>query len=228
MSEYNFLGLVNDVNGRLNEVALTDQNFYTASGWYSQAKEAVNSAIMHISQKNDKWPFYFQTTTMALTPSQIKYSYPDGAESIKMDSFRLIKSASLNNDTTYLTEGDYEQALKDSLDVDSGDYNVGIPSTVFRYPDLSFGVYPAPSSAFNLKYEWYKLPATLDQYNDVPDIPYQWRHIIVNGAMMYAYMFRGDPDSSSLMQTIFEDNIKYMKRVYENRYVSVRDTRVRR
>ena len=47
---YNFLGLVNDINHRLNEVALTSSNFATAVGYYSIAKDAVNSAVRHINQ----------------------------------------------------------------------------------------------------------------------------------------------------------------------------------
>ena len=40
---YNFLGLVNEVNRRLNEVELTSSNFATAIGYYNTAKDAVNS-----------------------------------------------------------------------------------------------------------------------------------------------------------------------------------------
>ena len=35
---YNFLGLVNEVNRRLNEVELTTSNFAAATGYYSTAK----------------------------------------------------------------------------------------------------------------------------------------------------------------------------------------------
>ena len=33
---YDFIGLVNEVNRRLNEVELTTSNFSTATGFYSQ------------------------------------------------------------------------------------------------------------------------------------------------------------------------------------------------
>ena len=42
---YDFLGLVNAVNRRLNEVELSSANFATATGFYSQAKDAVNASI---------------------------------------------------------------------------------------------------------------------------------------------------------------------------------------
>lgn len=54
---YNFLGLVNDVNRRLNEVELTTSNFANAVGYYAQAKDAVNSAIRHVNFDQFEWPF---------------------------------------------------------------------------------------------------------------------------------------------------------------------------
>ena len=54
---YNFLGLVNAMNRRLNEVELTSSNFATATGFYSQAKDAVNAAIRYINQSEYFWSF---------------------------------------------------------------------------------------------------------------------------------------------------------------------------
>ena len=48
---YDYLGLVNDVNRRLNEVELTSANFASTTGYYSFAKDSVNSAIRHINQE---------------------------------------------------------------------------------------------------------------------------------------------------------------------------------
>ena len=39
---YDFLGLVNDVNRCLNEVALTTANFASTTGYYSFVKESIN------------------------------------------------------------------------------------------------------------------------------------------------------------------------------------------
>ena len=40
---YNYLGLVNDCNKRLNEVALTTTDFAATTGYYSFVKDSVNS-----------------------------------------------------------------------------------------------------------------------------------------------------------------------------------------
>ena len=39
---YNYLGLVNDVNRRLNEVELTSSNFDSDIGEYAMVKDAIN------------------------------------------------------------------------------------------------------------------------------------------------------------------------------------------
>ena len=54
---YNYLGLVNDINRRLNEVELTESNFAATTGFYSFAKDAVNASIRHINQEEFEWPF---------------------------------------------------------------------------------------------------------------------------------------------------------------------------
>ena len=62
----------------------------------------------------------------------------------------------------------------------------------------------------------------------MPTIPEQFRHVIVNGAMHFAYMFRGETQESMLMQTKFETEIKQMRSLYINRYDYARSTVVNR
>ncbi len=224
MQPYNFLGLVNTLNNRLNEVELTEANFNSAIGWYSQAKEAVNAAIQHISNQEHQWPFYYEQEDLVLTEGQVRYPYPLESQTLKMDSFRLISGPNINQRGHYLKEVDYEEILEHNTNIDfvGTDILKGRPEKVFRYPDFTIGVYPAPFDGYTLRYEWYRLPPTLEEAVDVPIIPEQWRHVITNGAMMYAYMFRGDNEAAGMMQAIFDNNIKLMRKVYENRYVYAR------
>ena len=64
---YNFLGLVNAINRRLNEVELTSSNFATATGFYSQAKDAVNAAIRYLNQSEYFWAFNHNTKEQTLS-----------------------------------------------------------------------------------------------------------------------------------------------------------------
>ena len=49
---YDYIGLVNDVNRRLNEVELTATNFATATGEYSMIKDAVNASLVLLINMN--------------------------------------------------------------------------------------------------------------------------------------------------------------------------------
>lgn len=224
MEPYNFLGLVNGLNHRLNEVPLTEANFASADGWYMQAKQAVNAAIEHITHQETRWPWYYQEEQLVLTPGQIRYDYPEDAQILKTDSFRLLKDPSIRGNL--LEEGDYEELLY-SRDLDSSEVTEGVPRTVFRYPDRTFGIYPAANDDYTLIYEYYKVPEELADADDVPAIPRQWKHVITNGAMMYAYLFRSDSQAAKMMEELFDNNLGHMRKVYENRYTKIRSSVLR-
>lgn len=217
---FNFLSLVNDVNARLNEVPLTEANFNSAGGWYSQAKEAVNSAIRDINMEDVLWPWNFIKQEEVLVPGQVKYSYPTNAQWLSFDTFRVRWDTP--NSTRRLLQKDYEHMLELRPDIDSLNVARGIPEIVFRYPDLSYGIYPSSNDTHTLIYDYYSLPPSLEEAMDVPFIPEQWRHCIINGAMYHAFIFRGDPEGAVALQQKFIRDIKVMRRNYENRYEYVR------
>lgn len=226
---YNFLGLVNDINKRLNEVELTEANFSSAIGFYGAAKDSVNGALRHINQSAFEWPFNHVTQTQVLTPGTIRYDYPSGVKTIDFDSFRIKRSASFGNDTRKLNIISYEEYLERYIDAEYDTSNTGIrtiPRAVFRTPDQDFGVYPPPDNAYELVYESYSVPSDLDAATDVPTVPEQFRYVIVDGAMYFAYLFRGNTQDATIQFQKFEEGIKDMRTLYINRYEYVRDTRV--
>ena len=86
---YDFLGLVNDVNRRLNEVSLTSSNFDTATGEYGMIKDAVNSSIRYINQHEYEWPYIHVTAEETMTAGVVRYAFPADAKTIYFDSFRI-------------------------------------------------------------------------------------------------------------------------------------------
>lgn len=225
---YDFLGLTNDVNRRLNEVELTSSTFASAVGFYSSLKEGVNSALRTINHQEFEWPFNHILAEEELSTGVTRYSYPSDAKSVDMDSFRIKRDATLGNETKRLRILSYEDYLDKHVD---DEYNTGdtsirsIPTHVFRSPSQEFGVHPVPDKDYPLVYEYYTFPADLILYSDVPTVPEQFRSIIVEGAMYYAYMFRGDNESSQLSLQKFNQGIKDMRGIYINRYEYLRDTR---
>lgn len=227
---YNFLTLVNDVNGRLNEVPLTSTTFANAIGYYSLAKEAVNSSIRKINQEQFEWPFNHVTQEDTLVAGTVRYAFQADCKTVDMDSFRIKRNNSLNVESKKLTLISYEEYLERFVDAeyDTTEGNRAVPYYVFRTPSLQYGVYPSPDKAYELVYEYYSVPSELTLHSDVPTIPEQFRHVIVDGAMYHVYLFRGDLNSAELSNQRFMAGISDMKTLLINRYEYLRSTVVLR
>jgi hypothetical protein len=227
---YNFLGLVNEVNRRLNEVELTSVNFASAGGFYNTAKDSVNSALRHINHEESNWPWNHVLEEEVLTAGTIRYDYPTDAKVLNMDSFRIRRDADLNVATTKLKSLDYQEYLDKYIDYEynSSTSKRSLPTHVVRAPSQEFLIIPAPDQDYELDYEYYRNPVSLELYDDVPSVPLEFKHIIVDGAMFYAFQFRGDTQASQIAQQKFEAGVKYMRSLYINRYDYIRSTVVDR
>jgi hypothetical protein len=227
---YNFLGLVNDVNRRLNEVELTSNNFANAVGFYGQCKDAVNAAIMDIQQQQFEWPFNFVSQEESLSVGVTRYAFPTDLRTIDMDSFRIKSSESLDSNTVKLKVLNYDEYLEKYVDQE---YNPdtslqGPPQYVFRAPGMEFGVVPAPDKEYEIVYEFYRTNVSLINPTDVPVIPEVYRHVIIEGAMYYTYMFRSNEQAAAIAKNKFEQGIKNMRTILINRYEYVRSTALNR
>ena len=225
---YNFIGLVNEVNRRLNEVEITNTSaaFVAATGFYNTAKDVVNASIRHIQQEEFGWPFNHIEEEETLTAGITRYSYPEDAKSINLDSFRIKRNATLNVETIKLKPMDYQEYLNSHIDYE---YNTStglraVPRFVIRAPSDEFIIIPTPDKAYELVYEYYRNPIDLELYDDVPNIPKEFKYVIIEGAMYYAYQFRGDLQNAQLALSRFETGIKHMRSLYINRYDYLRST----
>lgn len=225
---YDYLNLVNDINRRLNEVELTDANFPTATGYYSFAKDAVNSSIRHINQEEFEWPWNHVEEIEVLAVGEVRYSMPYDSKSVNMNSFRIKRSATLNVETVKLKILSYEEYLDkyaDSQYNSSADTN-SVPRFVVRTPSRELIFHPAPNKAYEVVYEYYRSGYDLETYTDVPTLPEQYRGVIVDGAMYYVYQFRGDMQAAQLAFQKFEQGVKQLRSLHINRTEYLRDTRV--
>tara|TARA_R110000803_G_scaffold177477_1_gene239864 strand:+ start:692 stop:1414 length:723 start_codon:yes stop_codon:yes gene_type:complete len=225
---YDFLGLVNDVNARLNEVQLTSSTFSTASGFYQQGKDAVNSAIRYVNQSQFEWPFNHVEQEDVLTVGTTRYGFPTDMKSPDMDTFRIKRDSTLGNDTRKLTILSYEEYLEKFIDQE---YNEStnlndLPQYVVRTPSGDYALVPPPKEAYTLVYEYFRFPVDLENSTDVPNIPERFRYIIVDGAMYYAYLFRSNSQDAVLMRDKLEEGIKHMRTILTNRTEYVRSTAI--
>ena len=225
---YDFIGLVNDVNRRLNEVELTTANFAGAQGYYNLTKDAVNASMRHIHQEEFEWPWNHAEEEEILTPGEVRYSMPYNSKTVNMNSFRIKRDAAIGVGTTKLTVLNYEEYLDKHVDAEynSGEETRGVPKYVIRAPSREILFVPAPKDAYEVVYEYYATGVDMALFSDVPEIPEQYRHTIVDGAMYYAYVFRGDMQAANLSEAKFKAGIKNMRSVNINRTEYIRDTRV--
>jgi hypothetical protein len=224
----NFLELVNDVCNRVNETELTSANFATAKGFYSTAKNAVNSSIRMINQNEFQWPFNYVESEDILTAGTMRYETPANAKAVDYNTFRVKRDDTFGNRTEMLRELDYEEFLNRYADDEYNTSNTsirGLPHRIVRAPGSMFLVYPSPKEDYTLIYEYYSLPVDLNLYSDVPTTPDAFRHIIEDGAMHYVNNFRNDNESAQIALGKFDKGVKSMRSIYINRTEYVRDTR---
>jgi len=225
---YDYISLVNDVNRRLNEVELTTANFATTTGYYSFAKDSVNSAIRHIQQEEFEWPWNHVEETEVLVTGTARYGFPYDAKTINMNTFRIKRDDTLNVGTHKLKIMSYEEYIDKYVDSEynSNTDNRSTPTHVARTPSREFILYPNPYKAYELVYEYFRTGYDLENHSDVPSLPEQYRYVIVDGAMYYVYQFRGDTQAAQLSFNKFEQGIKQLRSLHINRTDYLRDTRV--
>jgi hypothetical protein len=219
---YDFLGLTNDICRRLNETELTATQFPTATGVYSQLKDSVNAAVRDINQSHFQWPFNHNYDQITLTPGQMRYPLPSNTKYTDFDTVRLERDLTLNVTAKRLTQLSYDEYVSRFIDQEyiTNVSEGSAPEYVVRSQDGDIIVAPMPDKAYSIKYEYYMYPADLVNDTDVPTIPYRYRHVIVDGGMYYAYMFRDNIESARTAFQKFEDGMKRMRvqSVNENLY----------
>lgn len=222
---YDYIGLVNDAARRLNETALTSSNFDTAKGFYPTLKEAVNASIRHINQAHFFWPYNHNKQDLTLTAGTSRYALVSTAKYVDFGSFRVKRNTTLNvGQGRRLPQITYSEYLDVYIDQEyETDSTVGgVPRNVVRTPDEEFIIVPMPDKAYEIEYEYYDRPTDLSSATDVPTIPESFRHVIVDGIMYYAYMFRDNIEMANLSQTKFENGIKNMRTLLVNEHAYFR------
>ena len=227
---YNYLELVNKINRRLNEVELTSSNFASATGFYSQAKDSINSSIRYINQSQYNWPYNHVMQEDTLTANVLRYGFPFDSKTVDMNTFRIKENSTLGNSTRKLKNLSYEEFLEKyvEFEYDEDNSKSSFPTFIVRTPSLEYCVVPAPDKAYKLIYEYYRIPVDLEKFDDVPGIPERFDHVIVDGAMHYAYLFRGNTQDALVAKEKFEEGIKDMRSLLINRYDYVRSSMIPR
>lgn len=140
---FNYLDLTNKVLGPFNEVQLTATSFTNTYGFYMEAQNYVNQAILDIYTEEDtNWPFAYQQGTFTTIVGQQPYTLPSTYFSINWDSFYTpkpyipISSISLSGTTiTVTTSAPHQILVADPAQL----YNINDATGTNLYYNASLG-----------------------------------------------------------------------------------------
>jgi hypothetical protein len=119
-----------------------------------------------------------------------------------------------------LTQLSYDEYVQKYIDEEyKAASEGGEPRYVVRSQDNDIIFVPTPDAAYEIKYEYFMYPNDLTNNTDVPTVPFRYRHVIIDGGMYYAYMFRDNMESASVSYRKFEEGMKRMRVVNVNENV---------
>ena len=155
----------------------------------------------------------------------MRYPLPDEAKYADLDTVRIQRNTSLD-----LGEGrklgilSYTEYLSKYIDQEfETDVTKGsVPEYVVRSQDGDIIFAPMPDKAYTVEYEFFMFPADLSLHDDVPTIPFRFKHVIVDGAMYHAYMFRDNLESAQIALRKFDDGVKQMRTLLVNENIYAR------
>jgi hypothetical protein len=228
-----YIELTNELLRRLNEVTLevSGDGFDTVRNVQALSKDSINNSIRAILQDGQEWPFLKQTYTQTLTIGTSQYAFPADMASVDWGTFYLKKLGSANNQPKRLSPISYEEYVsRFRQNDDNVDLTVGDSATEYVYQtyEAKFGVTPVPNKAYEVEYIYWSFPADMTLYDDVTVIPTRFKHVIVDGAMMYMMRFRSNEQSAAIHQQNFQDGIKSMRRILLDDKLSLRSTVLQR
>lgn len=228
-----YVSLVNELLRRLNEVTLdtAGDGFDTVRNVQALAKDAINSSVRLILQDGQEWPFLKNTYVQTLTAGTRLYDFPADYSSTDWDTFYIKQLASKSNGPRRLKAISYEDYIQNYRTADdTGDTVNGesAPSVVYQTYESKFGVTPVPDAAYEIEYVYWSYPLDMTVYNDVCVIPDRFKHVLIDGAMMFMMRFRSNEQSASMHQKNFEDGIDSMRRVLMDDPIEIRSTVISR
>lgn len=217
---YNYLGLVNEIAAKVNEVPLDSSNFTTSVAFYSVTKDAVNRAIREINMKETFWRFNYAEHTETLVAGTLKYNWPTNTKVIDFDSFRIEHDNSLNVNTQWLRPITYKEYIKrySNYEYDTDTSLREVPRYVVSLPDTKYLIFPAPDAAYSLTFDTFTDPSDLVNWDDIPNIPERYRPAIFHGAMRDIYSFRQDDFNMQMAESSFTKLLEEMRIREVNHY----------
>ena len=208
-----YITLVNDLLRRLNEVTINAADFDGVRNVQAIAKDAINSSVRELLQEAQEWPFTLVTQTQVLTADTSTYDFPADYSKADWETFYLKALEGATPATLpALTFEMYLRSHRSDED-SSGESGRDVPVRVYKTQEDKFGVTPVPDKGYTVEYRYWKYPTDLTDATDVCVVPDRFKHVIIDGAMMYMMRFRSNEQSANIHQDKFTKGIKAMRRL---------------
>ena len=228
-----YVTLVNELLRRMNEVTLdtAGDGFDSVRNVQALAKDAINNSIRLIIQNGQEFPFLKVTgtgTIPALDPliaaGTVKVDFPSDMGTVDWDSFFLTSTGTGNPMPGPLPVLSFTEWQTNYRATDEKGSR-GVPERVYQTQGNQFGVSPInDNNTYFINYVYWSFPNDLVNFNDVSIIPDRFKHVVIDGAMMFMMRFRSNEQSAAMHQNNFEDGIKTMRRVLVDDTLFVRST----
>jgi hypothetical protein len=212
----------------MNEVQITESEFTTVKNVQALAKDAINSASRQMLQQAQEWPFLLTTTTQTLTAGTSTYDFATDHSKADWDTFYIRQLTSENNTPKKLKLITFDQYITyyRPLEEVGGESARTDPDFVYMTQEEKFGLYPVPNAAYVIEYRYFKFPADLTAASDTSIIPDRFKHVLIDGAMMYMMLFRSNEQSASMHSQKFEQGIDMMRRLLLDYPINVISTAI--
>ena len=223
-----YVTLVNELLTRLNEVTLdaAGDGFDTVRNVQALSKQAVNNSIRNILQTGQEWPFLKTTYTQTLTAGTRQYNFPADFSRADWQTFYIKKLAAVDNTPMALPAITYDEYIQRYRHYDDTGDQTGIssPTLVYQTNEEKFGVTPIPDQAYEIEYVYWSFPSDLTNFDDTAIVPDRFKHVIIDGAMMYMMRFRSNDQSAAMHQSTFNDGVNSMRRILVDEPLRIRST----
>lgn len=223
-----YITLTNELLRRINEVVLDVTDFDGARNIQALAKDAINSSVRELMQSAQEWPFALITYTQTLTIGTGVYSLPSNASSVDWESFYLKKLTTTNNIPSRLPVISYVQYLNSKRpDEDStGTGGYAVPTTIYQTQEGKWGATPIADAAYEIEYKYWSYSPDMVLSTDESVVPDRFKHVVIDGALMYLMMFRSNEQAAAVYKDKFEQGVKTMRRLLLDDQLSMSSTAI--
>ena len=203
-----------DLNSAGNNLVSLNYNEYIDKD-YPNEEDQIKSTTLNGSHSSSVTTLTLTSTTgfsasgkVYIGGEQVTYTAVSGNDITGCTRGANSTTAALHADGTTVTQ------------FDGG----GVPRNIVRTPDNNYLLYPYPDKQYALVFDYFTFPSDLSAHGDTTSIPDRFGPVIVDGATVFVYQYRGEMQQYQLNFGRFEQGIKNMQSLLINKYEYVRST----